>query len=66
MLKPGYYTEPTELDKQIFEKLVHPNHYLRQVKKVIDFDIFRVRVKDCYSPSMGRPAEDPVMMNLKT
>lgn len=62
MLKSDYYTEPSELDLQVFEQLVPPDHYLRQVKAVIDFEFVRAEVQDCYSPSMGRGAIDPVLM----
>ena len=62
MLKENYYTEPTEIDTLVFEKLVPPAHYLRQVKCLIDFERFRALVTDCYSPAMGRTAEDPVRM----
>jgi transposase len=62
MLKESYYTEPTEMDNLVFEKLVPPDHYLRQVKRLIDFARFRDLVTDCYSPAMGRTAEDPVRM----
>ena len=37
MLKENYYTEPTELDILVFDKLVPPEHYLRRVKRLIDF-----------------------------
>ena len=60
MLKERYYTEPTEVDQMVFAQLVPPDHYLRQVKRLIDFERFRDLVKDCYSPAMGRTAEDPV------
>lgn len=62
MLKPNYYTEPTELDTLVFEKLVPQDHYLRQVKQVIDFEALRDKVRDCYSAEMGRSAEDPVIL----
>jgi transposase len=62
MLKESYYTEPTEVDQMVFAQLVPPEHYLRQVKRLIDFERFRELVKDCYSPAMGRTAEDPVRM----
>ncbi len=62
MLKADYYTEPSELDKLIFEKLVPEDHYLRQVKQVIDFEPLRDQVRDCYSAEMGRSAEDPVIL----
>jgi len=62
MLKSSYYIEPTEMDKLIFEKLIPGDHYLRKVKAVIDFERFREKVRDCYSPNMGSPAEDPVRL----
>ena len=62
MLKSDYYTPPTELDLLVFNKLVPADHYLRQVKEVIDFEFVREKVKDCYSAKMGRTAVDPVLM----
>jgi transposase len=62
MLKENYYTEPTEIDTLVFEKLVPPDHYLRRVKHLIDFERFRDLLSDCYSPGMGRTAHDPVRM----
>jgi transposase len=62
MLKSDYYTKPTELDLLIFEQLVPKNHYLRQVKAVIDFEFVRPEVEDCYSEEMGRTAVDPVIL----
>jgi hypothetical protein len=41
-----YYIEPTELDLLIFEKLVPTDHYLRQVKAIIDFEFVRSAVQD--------------------
>jgi transposase len=62
MLKPNYYTEPTELDTLVFEKLVPQDHYLRQLKQIIDFEPLRDKVRDCYSAEMGRSAEDPLIL----
>ena len=62
MLKSDYYIEPTEIDRIVFEKLIPADHLLRQVKEVVDFEIFREKVKDRYSPDLGRGAEDPVRM----
>ena len=62
MLQENYYTEPTDLDRTVFDKLIPEDHYLCQVKACIDFTFVREIVQDCYSPSMGRPAEDPVTM----
>ena len=63
MLKESYYTEPTELDQLVFEKLVPPEHSLRQVKRLMDFERFGALVQDCYSPTMRRTAEDPGRMS---
>jgi transposase len=62
MLKSEYYIAPTELDLLIFEKLIPADHYLRQVKRVIDFEFVRAEVQECYSDTMGRTAIDPVLV----
>lgn len=62
MLKEKYYREPTDTDRLVFEKLVPPDHYLRQVKALIDFEAFRELLRDAYSPHRGHPAEDPVLL----
>jgi transposase len=62
MLKADYYIKPTEIDRIVFEKLIPADHLLRRVKEVIDFEVFREKVADAYSPDMGRAAEDPVRM----
>src|SRR5262249_42243323 len=62
VLKETYYTAPTELDELIFAKLVPADHYLRQVKAVVDFGSVRRVVAECYSPDQGREAENPVLL----
>jgi len=62
VLRENYYREPTELDLLVYEKLVPARHYLRQVKALIDFEAFREQVRDVYNPTLGRPAEDPVLL----
>lgn len=62
MLKMDYYTPPSALDLIVFEKLVSSEHYLRRVKELIDFDMVRETIVGCYSATMGRPADDPIMM----
>lgn len=62
MLKTDYYIPPTEMDVLIYEKLLPQDHYLRQVKAVIDFEPLRALVSDRYSPAQGRGAEDPVRL----
>jgi transposase len=51
-----------DLDRQVSEILVRPNHYLRQVAAHIDFERFRPRLVEAYSAGLGRPAIDPVRM----
>ncbi len=51
-----------DLDVQVFDLVVPPDHYLRQVKARIDFERFRPRLAEAYSAGMGRPAIDPVRM----
>lgn len=48
-------------DLQVFNTVVPPSHYLRRVSELIDFDRFRDRMSDAYSPDQGRPADDPVV-----
>ncbi len=62
MLKSEYYTEPSELDRLVIDKLVPADHLLRQVKAVVDFEAFRDLVRECYSADRGRTAEDPVRL----
>jgi transposase len=62
MLKETYYTAPTELDELIFAKLAPADHYLRQVKAVVDFTSVRRLVAEYYSPDQGRGADDPVLL----
>ena len=62
MLKVSYYTPPSDLDLLVFDKLVPADHYLRQIKTLIDFERYRADLARCYSKSEGRPADDPVLL----
>lgn len=62
MLKENYQTELSPLDRQVYEKMVPADHYLRRLKAKIDFTPTRALVADCYSPGMGRGAIDPVQL----
>ena len=62
MLLPNYPSLPTDFDRHVFDTVVPPEHYLRQVAAVIDFERFRPRLSEAYSSGMGRPAIDPVRM----
>jgi transposase len=62
MLLPTKYEPPNELDEQIFAATVPPDHYLRRVLTVIDFERCREELASCYSPSQGRPAIEPILL----
>lgn len=62
MLKESYYSEPTELDTQVFDTLVPRDHYLRQLLAVLDFDALAAQLRLYYTPDRGRPALDPVQL----
>jgi transposase len=56
------YVLPDERDHEIFQATVHPDHYLRRVKAVIDFERFRPFLAEAYCPDLGRPALEPVLL----
>jgi transposase len=62
MLSAHEQTPFTDFDRQVYDTLVPADHYLRRVGAVIDFERFRPLTADAYSPTMGRPAIDPVQM----
>jgi hypothetical protein len=62
MLRAEHYTPPTETDREIFQVLVPPNHYLRRAAQTIDFERFRPLMEPCYSLDQGRPAIEPVLL----
>lgn len=51
-----------DFDQQVFAVVVPEAHYLRQVAARIDFERFRPRLAEAYSPTLGRPPIDPVRM----
>jgi transposase len=62
MLKPIEYDLLTDLDNQIFQAIVPPDHYLRLVKQLIDFDRFRPLLAAHYDPDRGRPSIEPLLL----
>jgi transposase len=52
----------SDYDQQVYGAVVRPDHYLRKVLQVVAWDDFYGRLAPYYSPDMGRPAEDPVLM----
>jgi transposase len=62
MLPLADYEPPDELDRQIFDRLVPQDHYLRRVLAVVDFERCRDRLASCYSVDQGRPAKEPTLL----
>jgi transposase len=62
MLKPTEYIVLTDLDCQIFEAIVPPDHYLRRVKQTVDFGRFRATLASHYDPDLGRPPIEPLLL----
>ena len=62
MLKPAEYFPLTELDRQIFDAIIPPDHYLRRVQAAVDFERFRPILAARYDPTRGRPALKPLLL----
>jgi transposase len=62
MLLPAPVQVLPAFDQEVFDLVVEPNHYLRRVSSVIDFERFRLRLSEPYNAHLGRPAIDPVRM----
>jgi transposase len=62
VLTPAEYIVLTDLDRQIFDAIVPPDHYLRRVSQGIDFASFRPILAGRYDPDMGRPPIEPLLL----
>src|SRR5690242_631982 len=62
MLKPMEYIILSELDHEIFDAVVPPDHYLRRVQRAIDFASFRPLLAPHYDPDKGRPPIEPLLL----
>ena len=62
MLRASYTPTVSDQDRVIFETLVPPDHYLRQVNAAVDFERYRATMAACYHATAGRPADDPVVL----
>jgi transposase len=56
------YVPLTERDREIFDILVPPDHYLRRFKEKVDFDRFALILAAQYDPTMGRPPIEPLLL----
>jgi transposase len=62
MIPSSNPVELSDQDQLLFATLVPADHYLRQVKAVVDFERYRADLLTHYSPVHGRPAEDPIRL----
>jgi transposase len=62
MAQAGYYVPLTEQDREIFDLIVPPDHYLRRVRAAVDFERFRPILLGHYDPTMGRPPLEPLLL----
>jgi transposase len=62
MLQDERFVPLSAFERQLFDRLVPQDDFLRQLDGAIDFERFRPLVAQHYSPNEGRPALDPVMM----
>lgn len=62
MLRPWQHELLTDLDLQVFEALVPANHYLRQARAAIDFEVLRPLLAKSYPATSGRPAVEPILL----
>jgi transposase len=49
-------------ERQEYEQLVPPDHFLRRLLQTIDFEGFRPLLGSAYSQGQGRPSLDPVVL----
>jgi len=47
--------------KFVYERLIHPDHLLKQIDKAVDFDFVAQETREFYA-SIGRPGLSPVML----
>src|SRR5688500_4802806 len=62
MVKEEGFVPLTEAERQLYTQLVPPNHFLRRLLDVVDFERFRPALSACYHSEQGRPGWDPVAM----
>jgi transposase len=58
----GYKAKTFKAHTEVsLEELVPQDNFYRHVEQVLNLSFVRDLVRDCYSPSMGRPSIDPVV-----
>ena len=49
-------------ERELYERLVPENLFLRRLLQAVDFEAFRPLLNSAYSPDQGRPPLDPVVL----
>jgi len=62
MLQTGIFVPLNDFERQLFARLVPPEHFLRRLERIIEFERFRPTLAEHYFLGAGRPPLDPVMM----
>jgi transposase len=62
MVQADIFVPLNDFERQLFTKLVPQKHFLRQLEPLVDCERFRPALLVHYSPNLGRPSHDPVMM----
>jgi len=62
VLKDPVPFQPSPEDQAVFHALVPYDHYLRRAVQLIDLPRWRDEAARYYSPDLGRPAEEPLLM----
>ena len=55
-------TQRSFFDRGLYDRLIGPDHFLRQLDALVDWRFVHRTCKDCYARGVGRPAASPVML----
>src|SRR5262245_36680533 len=51
-----------QAERQLYEQVVPPEHFLRRLLQVVDFEAFRPLLAAAYSPDQGCPPLEPLVL----
>src|SRR3990167_117680 len=55
-------TQRSFFDQSLYDRLIGPEHFLRQLDALVDWRFVHPICKGCYARGLGRPAASPVML----
>src|ERR1700747_1937235 len=62
MLRSDSLIPLSDVEQQLFQRLVPEDHFLRRLLHIVDFERFRALLASAYCPDDGRPPLDQVFM----